>query len=202
MSPDGKRVLFPDGDALVAVDVPSRSTVRIPLQQLGYAAGIGAVSFATHGPGGTFDVVAGGKLWRIDPASGSAQVVTDRQPSPGGWRSSVELSRSPDGQRLVALTAFGLFELQPDRSWRLASGVGMDSKGPGATTIVWSPDSRRVAYLGSDGYGGPGALGIVVVGLDGSGAYELVKQAVGRQMRVLDWLPDGRIVYAVITLGI
>ena len=202
MSVDGKRVLFPDGDALVAVDVLTRSTVRIPLRRLGHPAGIGIVSSATYGPGGTFEVVAGDKLWRIDPASGDARVVTDRQPSPGGWRSSVQLSRSPDGQRLVALTAFGLFELQLDGSWRLASGVGLDSRGPVATSIVWSPDSRRVAYLGSEGPGVPGALGIVVVGLDGSGAYELVKQSTGHEMRVLGWLPDGRIVYAVITNGI
>lgn len=199
MSPDGKRVLYPEGDALVAVDVPSRSTLRIALQRLGNPAGIGIVSSATHGPGGTFEVVVGDRLWRIDPISGDAQVVTAQQPSPGGWRSPIELSRSPNGQRLVALTTFGLFELQPDGSWRLASGAGIDNKSPGGTSIVWSPDSRHVAYLGSDGLGGPGAFGIVVVGLDGSGAYELVKRDVyGGQLKLLDWLPDGRIVYALV----
>ncbi|MGE0134166.1 MAG: hypothetical protein AB7L91_13510 [Dehalococcoidia bacterium] len=197
MSPDGSRVLFPDGDAFVTVDVPTQTARRFPYADLGPTA-LGRTSTATHGAGGTFEVVAGDRLWRLDPLSGDVEVVTDRRPSPGGWGSEVTLSRSPDGLRLVALTVFGLFELQADGSWRVLTGVGTDQTGvgPDASSVVWSPDSKQVAYLGSDDHG------MVVVGLDGSGAYELVTQPLGRQMKLVGWLPDGRIVYTVITSGL
>ena len=196
MSADGKRVIFPDGDAYVTVDVAARTVPRFPFQQIGQPAGGRVTAPAARGPGGTFEVVAGDWVWRLDPASGDAEVLTDRLPSPGGWRSDVELSRSPDGRRLIALTRFGLFELQADRSWRFVNGKGLASRGIDSARVVWSPDSNRVAFLGDD-------LGIVVVGLDGSGAYELVKRdANGRLLKVLDWLPDGRIVYAVVAQGL
>jgi Tol biopolymer transport system component len=187
MSPDGAGVAYLAGDHLVVVDVATGE--RREYESLGVQTA--AFEFAS---GDAIDIVAGGALRRLDLASG-VMSPAGAPPLPGGWRGSVTLSRSPDGSRLVAATAFGVFVQEADGDWRQVNSAG-DEVGAEPARITWSADSSQFAYTGG------GSSGLVVASADGSEAYELVRGDLGRLIRVLGWLADGRVVYAVMAQGL
>lgn len=196
LTSNGSHAAYLEGGDLVAVDLESGVTRRFALASMGYGAMVDhSIAFAWNEDGAEIDAIVAGKLWRADLVSGDVATLADQLPSPGGWRGDIVLSRSPEGRHLVAATSFGVFSLQADGSWKQVSAA--IERGQGATArFVWSPDSSRFAYTGGE------SGGLVVAAVDGSGAYELVRADPARLMRVLRWLPDGRIVYALMARGI
>jgi hypothetical protein len=198
VSPAGDAVAYLEDQQLVTVDVASEQMQRFALADMGYEPPSTPHSLPFEwGNDGAVQILVGEKLWRAEPASGGVSEVTSAAPTPGGWSGEVELSRSPDGAHLVALTVFGLFELEAHAGWRQITGAGLERGAVLPTRLVWSADSVQVAYVAG------GGVGIVVASLDRSEAYELVTApTAGRMVRVLGWLADGRLVYSVQAQGI
>lgn len=132
-------------------------------------------------------------LWSLDVDRGASATLVTEAPRPGAFTQGTLLSYSPDGGTLVAGTQFGIFALESDLSWRQIAPLGVPV---GGGSLSWAPDSRAIAYVAAAG-GAP--EGIIVASLDGSGAYRLV--APPTALRVLGWLPDGRIVWVAAALG-
>lgn len=102
-------------------------------------------------------------------------------------RYSERLSVSPDGTRILIDkdTPAGQFALsyvslaEPDRRVKLADGF--------ASSPVWSPDGRHIAYCAGSG---SGSEQVIVMNADGSNAQPLT---VGPDRHLfVDWSPDGR----------
>ena len=190
------RFAFSDGPrTLVIVDAASGATRAIDLAAAGVVEAPplpGVVALAWDVRGERINLVAGRQLWRLDLATGKA-TKGGALPSPGGWWGEVTLSRSPDGKTLAAGTPFGVFVQQDDGTWKRISRAGV---GEFQSPLVWSPDGSQVAYASR------GITGIVVARADGTGAYELVSPWPSGPLRVLSWLPDGRVAYAVLLQGV
>ncbi len=149
---------------------------RFPLADMGHAAPakpvISPLEWAEDGA--AVEILVASKLWRADAVTGDITEVTDQAPAPGGWPGGVELSRSPDGAHLVALTVFGLFELEADGSWRQITGAGLERGAVFPTRLVWSADSEQVAYVAGSG------VGIVVASVEPVGGVRAGGTAAGR----------------------
>ncbi len=71
----------------------------------------------------------------------------------------------------------------------------------GVGDVIWSPDSRRLAYGGTcPGSGNPYGEGICLIGRDGLGAVQ-VTESRGYVHRPLLWRADGTILYASVASG-
>ena len=153
------------------------------------ATNTGAGMFAVS-PGGTLAVINGGVIgaddsrlvWAPGEGSVSAEPATD---VPEGGRLWVRLS--PDGARAVVLIAtpvrFELWIADWTRNvWTRCADCSAD-----AAAADWSADGQRLILSRGDS--------LVVRTLDGSAPDRVVVQEPGRQLRVSDWMADGRIVY-------
>jgi hypothetical protein len=86
---------------------------------------------------------------------------------------------SPDGAHVAFERSDALWVMRPD-------GSGQRLLARNAIDPAWTPDSRRIAYVGVDA--GERSLGIRVIGLNGTGGRLLVGGDVLRP----SWSPDGR----------
>ena len=113
---------------------------------------------------------------------------------PGGWGPSW----SPDGRRIAFLGSLGTGD---EYQWAI---YVMNADGSGVTRLVdyddealgipgtlsWSPDGRRIAFLGSLGTGDEYTSAIYVMNADGSSVRQLTDHT--NYDGSPDWSPDGR----------
>jgi hypothetical protein len=194
-STDERRLAFGGEHAIGVFDIESGAERAFELGSLGVGLGdeeprdrLWALVWT---PDGALAFATPGALWRLDPESGAAARAAEA-PRPGAFTQGTVLAYSPDGLRLAAATQFGVFVLE-DGNWRQLAQLGVPVIGG---SLAWAPDGSAVAYSAAAGFAHEG---VVVVPLDGSGAYRLV--APPRAVTVLEWLPDGRIAWVSTPLG-
>ena len=197
-SPDERRLAFGDDYTLAVFDIESGSDHVFPLDALGLGLARDELTdqlwALTWTPDGALLFATTAALWRLDLGTGVALKLADA-PNPGGFTQGTLLAYSPDGETLVAGTQFGVFALDESDRWRQLSVLGLPVTGG---SLYWSPDSSAVVVDAvSSGYY---PQGIIVVPLHGAGPYRLV--APGAAVRLLGWLPDGRIAWVTTTGGI
>jgi Tol biopolymer transport system component len=194
-SPDERRVAFGGEFEIGIVDLESGDEMSLDLGALGVPiGGLERLWSLTWDPKGeAVEFVTPGALWRLDPASQSVTRVAEA-PSPGGFTQGTILSWSPDGSQLVAVTRFGAFALEAGDAWRLLNRGGVP---PSGGRLAWAQDSSAFAYT-AEAASSHEPVGVVVVPVSGGESYQLVASGAGR---VLDWLPDGRIVWLSTTGG-
>ena len=202
-SPDERHLAFHDTGAISVLDLATGDDQRFDAVSLPALAALGLrenLWSITWTPTGDLLFAASSALWLIDLDANTATKVAPA-PDPGGFTQGAVLAFSPDGRTLVAATGFGVFALdaaaltsEGTLTWRQLTDLGVDAFG-GA--LHWSPDSTAVALTAVSG--GYNPEGILVVPLDGSGAYRFVAPGA---VTLLDWLPDGRIIWTTTTGGL
>ncbi|MDA1062102.1 MAG: hypothetical protein O2895_04235, partial [Chloroflexi bacterium] len=197
-SPDEREVAVADDRVISIVDVATGDDRVFELDPIARDVhrdqpfqGLWAITWT---PAGAVEYAATSGLWRLDVDAGAAAQVAEG-PRPGGFTQGTVLAYSPDGQTLAAATQFGIFVLGEEGAWRELSQLGIGI-GSGSGALHWAPDSSAVVFVAQAAHV---PEGVIVAPLDGSGAYRLV--AAGA-VRLLDWLADGRIVWASVTGGV
>lgn len=193
-SPDERRIAFinPGGASVYDLETDGEyvfSTADLGLDPDDPFTQVWSIAFT---PAGELLLATTQALWSVDIDSGAITNLAEA-PRPGGFFQGTLLRYSPDGTTLVAANQFGVFVLEPDATWREIAALGIPAVGG---TLRWSPDSSAVAYTAS---ASSEPKGIIVVPIDGSGAHRLV--AGPFPSRILDWLPDGRIVWVTTSFG-
>ncbi|MDA0352833.1 MAG: hypothetical protein O3A10_11560 [Chloroflexi bacterium] len=194
-SPGERRIASSDTNALAVFDLDTNEEHLFSVDTLGLnptgdemLAPLWAVAWT---PDGRLLLAMPGALWALDVDAGVATRLVDA-PRPGAFTQGTRLAYSPDGGTLVVVTQFGAFVLSPNDAWRQIASLGGGTAGG---TLRWAPDGSAIAYGADSGHV---PQWIIVVPLDGSGAYRLVG---GFASRVLGWLPDGRLVWIGVALG-
>lgn len=189
-------IAFGDGYAIGVVDLESGAEQVFELDAIG--AGLSSdepldrLWALAWTPDGAIEFATSRALWRLDPETRTARRVADA-PRPGGFTQGTTLAFLPDGGGLVAATRFGVFAQEEAGTWRVLSSAGLPFVG-GALHLA--PDGSALVFAAESGHL---PEGIIVVPLDGSGAYRLVAPGAGR---VLGWLADGRLVWVSATGGV
>ena len=199
---DERRLAFANGDAIAVFDIESGTDHVVDLTSLPSLPPGDTIRHEwalTWTPAGELLFATISALWRLDLESDTATPLVVA-PDPGSFGRGTVLSYSPDGQTLVAVTGFGVYAIDAaalttddSPAWRQLGYLGVPASG-GA--LYWSPDSSALVVGAASDYL---PEGIIVVPLDGSGAYRLVAPG---SVRLLGWLPDGRIAWVATTGGI
>jgi hypothetical protein len=204
---DGAQFALLDGPALVIVDLAHAAAVtRVDLAGAGLPRAedgvLRALALAWADPAHV-DVLTDDGVWRVEARAGSLARRLAPLPETGLTGVPV-LTRSPDGRTLVLVSAFGAYALAEESGmWRELSRAGVTEwlPAPWGGTALWAPDSSALVYAARSADGAD-ELGVIVVPVDGSGAFRLLLPALSRLTSPLAWLEDGRIVYAGFAQGI
>lgn len=130
-------------------------------------------------------------LYTVDPDGGNACNLTGFA-SIGAWMT--EIAWSPDGSQIAFVYGARIFVVRPD-----GTELRRLTRRGEAASLSWSPDSRKLAYVLSEG--GIGA-DVWVINADGSRPYPVTttSQTVKHYVR---WSPDGSLLaYIETTWGV
>ena len=129
-------------------------------------------------------------LWTVSILGGNARQVSDE-----GWSASV----SPDGSQIVFLKGTNFAETGKEVWLMRANGSDqrklMSFPEGGFALPVWSPDGRWIAYVKFKGTNSD-EFWIELLNLE-QGTKKVVLSDPHLETWGLDWLPDGRLVYAM-----
>jgi hypothetical protein len=124
-------------------------------------------------------------LFRVDLATGTTDEFL-RLPLEA---QRVVLATAPDGDRLAVGAGPALWIVDAAGTVRRANAAGSFQ----IRAVHWAPDGHAIAYVAADLLGRlEETLGIAAA--DGSGSAVVLQ---GVPLGRIDWLPDGRIAYAV-----